>query len=358
MRIGFRLDAGKHIGTGHLQRCLTLAKYLAFKGHECLFFCRNFDSIYYKDIAKFNFQLILIGDSQYDLSVLEKNWLGVSIEDDLRDFLFALKKYPVDICIIDHYFLGKDWESKVRAYVKKIVVIDDLADREHDCDILIDQNYLPLYEQRYDNLVSTTTKKLLGPSFVLLRAEFSKLREEKLQQKSNITELILINFGGVGNHILLSKVIDAINIFQKKSFYIITGKLEKEKFLQLKESVSYSHVEIVETSSNMANLMSKSSYAIGACGSTVWERFCLGLNSALVEMAENQAPLLSYLTEMDLIDNLGYFKKFTTNNFLIFLQSLDLTDLKYLSRQSEIMSLIDGKGTQRVGNIILEVLND
>lgn len=357
MLIGFRVDAAKHIGTGHLQRCLTLAQCLIKHGHECFFFCRNFDPKYYADIERSDSSLVLIGSGQADSSILDKNWLRVSVENDLSDFLCALKKSPIDICIVDHYFLDKEWESKVSKYIKKIVVIDDLANREHDCDILIDQNYLPLYEQRYDDLVPKQTKKLLGPSFVLLREEFLKLRKEKQKPIFDAEEQILINFGGVGNYLLLSKVIEAINIFQKQSFYIVTGRLEPHQFLELERSVSYPKVKIVETVSNMASLMSQSQYAIGACGSTVWERFCLGLNSGLVEMAENQAPLLNYLTKMNLIDNLGNVNFLTTDDILKLLQNLDLTDAKYSHRKTAIMSLIDGKGTQRVVEMILEVAN-
>jgi len=262
-----------------------------------------------------------------------------------------------DWLVVDHYALDVRWEKALRLYCKKVMIIDDLADRQHDCDILIDQNYLSLYEQRYDHLVPVTTKKLLGPSFVLLRDEFSALRKKILKPTLGAEAYFLINFGGVGNYFLLSKVIEAINIFQQESFFIVTGKLEAHQFLELRKAISYSKVKIVETTINIANLMSQSQYAIGACGSTVWERFCLGLNSGLIEMAENQTPLLNYLTKMNLIDNLGNVNSLTTDDILKLLQNLDLTDAKYSHRKTAIMSLIDGKGTQRVVEIILEVAN-
>lgn len=366
MKIVFRVDASIQMGTGHVMRCLTLADALKKQGAECYFICREHPGNLMGLIVQRGHHvhsLPYIEASQQSkqhnpiIDLAHSSWLGATQKQDADLCIAIVESLQPNWLIVDHYALDIRWEKELRPYCQQLMVIDDLADRHHDCDILIDQNYLPAYDQRYDNLVSKNTKKLLGPSFVLLRNEFKKLRKERLGQMHGATDQILINFGGVGNYSLLSKVIKAINFFQKKSFYIVTGKLEVGQFLQLEKSISYSKIEMVETSNNIASLMSQSLYAIGACGSTVWERFCLGLNSGLVEMAENQAPLLSYLTETNLIDSLGDFKVLTAKDFLEFLQSLDLNDQKYMCRRSEIMSLIDGKGTQRVVDMVLEVAN-
>jgi UDP-2,4-diacetamido-2,4,6-trideoxy-beta-L-altropyranose hydrolase len=366
MRIVFRVDASIQMGTGHVMRCLTLADALKDQGAECYFICRehsgnliglitqrgyHVDALPYMDIS----QEGKLQNHKVDLA--HASWLGGTQKEDLRLCIPIVEALKPDWFIVDHYALDVRWEKALRPYCKKVMVIDDLADRQHDCDILIDQNYLPLYEQRYDHLVPVTTKKLLGPSFVLLRDEFSALRKKILKRTPSAEAYFLINFGGVGNYFLLSKVIEAINIFQQESFFIVTGKLEAHQFLELRKAISYSKVKIVETTVNIANLMSQSQYAIGACGSTVWERFCLGLNSGLIEMAENQTPLLNYLTKMNLIDNLGNVNSLTTDDILKLLQNLDLTDAKYSHRKTAIMSLIDGKGTQRVVEMILEVAN-
>ncbi|QXR07562.1 UDP-2,4-diacetamido-2,4,6-trideoxy-beta-L-altropyranose hydrolase [Acinetobacter lwoffii] len=366
MRIVFRVDASIQMGTGHVMRCLTLADALKNQGAECYFICRehpgnliglitqrghHLNALPYMDLS----QEDKLQNQTIDLA--HASWLGATQKADTSLCIPILEVLKPDWLIVDHYALDARWEKVLRPYCKKVMVIDDLADRQHDCDILIDQNYLPLYEQRYDHLVPVTTKKLLGPSFILLRDEFSALRKKILKRTPSAEAYFLINFGGVGNYFLLSKVIEAINIFQQESFFIVTGKLEAHQFLELRKAISYSKVKIVETTVNIANLMSQSQYAIGACGSTVWERFCLGLNSGLIEMAENQTPLLNYLTKMNLIDNLGNVNSLTTDDILKLLQNLDLTDAKYSHRKTAIMSLIDGKGTQRVVEMILEVAN-
>ena len=367
MRIVFRVDASIQMGTGHVMRCLTLADALKNQGAECYFICRKHPGNliglitqrgYHVDVLPYTDPSQERELQNHITGLAHASWLGATQKADASLCIHILEALKPDWLIVDHYALDVHWEKALRPYCKKVMVIDDLADRQHNCDVLIDQNYLPLYEQRYDNLVPATTKKLLGPSFVLLRDEFLKLREEKLHQVPNIEAHILINFGGIGNYSLLSKVIEAINIFKKQSFYIVTGGLDPHLLLELEKSISYAKVKIVETVVNMADIMSQSQYAIGACGSTVWERFCLGLNSGLVEIAENQAPLLNYLAQMNLIDNLGNFNSLTIDDILKLLQNLDLMDEKYSHRKSAIMNLIDGKGTQRVNDIILEVTND
>ena len=52
------------------------------------------------------------------------------------------------------------------------------------------------------------------------------------------------------------------------------------------------HIDFVD---NMAKLMSKSSIAIGAPGSTSWERACLGIPSIIIPLAENQRDIANNL---------------------------------------------------------------
>jgi UDP-2,4-diacetamido-2,4,6-trideoxy-beta-L-altropyranose hydrolase len=286
----------------------------------------------------------------------EQNWLGVGVEQDSQEFIEKLKDKPIDICIVDHYALDIHWERIIRKYVSKLVVIDDLA-RTHECEILLDQNLFPSYKQRYDLTIPLTTVKLLGPQYCLLKKEFSLFRSMRGQEQVN-TNKILINFGGVGNFELLQKVINVINSVDKYDYILITGVLEKEQFQYLENQVANkSNIKIMQTSSNMAELMSNASFAIGACGSTVWERFCLGLNAALVQVADNQRILLGYLAEEDLIDNLGDCNDLSEDQLFKFLSELDFTSIVYHQRRIKIMELVDGLGVVRTCDKILELSN-
>lgn len=357
MRIGFRVDAAKHIGTGHLHRCLTLAYYLKAKGHECIFYCRDYGQVFYNLVLDAGFQLEILGQTKISsLPKSEKDWLGVTTEQDSQEFIEKLNEKTIHICLVDHYALDVYWERIIRKHVSKLVIIDDLA-REHECEILLDQNFFPHYKQRYDLTTLSTTIKLLGPEYCLLKKEFSYFRSLKNQEQIN-SNRILINFGGVGNFTLLQKVISVINHVDKYDYILITGILEKEQFQYLESLIANKlNIKIMQSSSNMAELMSSSSFAIGACGSTVWERFCLGLNAALVQVADNQRVLLGYLAEEDLIDNLGDCNDLSEDQLFKFLSELDLTSISYRQRRIKIMELVDGLGVVRTCEKILELSN-
>lgn len=350
--IAFRVDVATHIGTGHWQRCLTLARYLKSQGCSITFFYRKYGEGFEALYNDSSFDYRCIGSSKLNASpATEFEWLGTDEQTDSEDFIAAIGENDYDVCIIDHYAIAQNWQRVVRQYITTIVVVDDLANRVHDCDLLIDQNYYYQYQSRYDSLVPSTCIKLLGPNYCLLRAEFYRLRMQPNQLSNN---QILINFGGVGNFTLLNKTIEAINQVKKYQFLVITGNISAKQFEVLSAKATNSHVRVIKYTSDMASLMHTSAFAIGASGSTVWERFCLGLNAALVELTDNQAESLLYLSEQNLVDNLGKAENIQTKNLVDFLQNLVIDSPKMFDRKIKIQHLVDGLGVQRVANSILE----
>lgn len=107
-----------------------------------------------------------------------------------------------DWLVIDHYGLDLRWERLVRPFVGSIFVIDDLADRRHDCDLLLDQNYYRGAESRYAALVPASCHQLIGPGYVILRPEFERLKATRERDRTTVRR-ILVNFGGVDRTILL-----------------------------------------------------------------------------------------------------------------------------------------------------------
>lgn len=355
LNIAFRVDIAKHIGTGHWQRCHTLARYLLSKNCKITFFYRDFSQdfshLFISDI-----DYIAIGESDIHQNILqEKDWLGVDEITDCQDFLNRIADKHFDVCIIDHYAISSVWQRQIREKIKKIVVIDDLANRQHDCDILLDQNFYRDYEHRYDGLVSDKTIKLLGLQYSLLRDEFFTLRNET--KEHNDTQ-ILVNFGGIAHVELLKEALLAMNTVKKFDYLVITGAISEKHFGQLQQLIQGTHITLLKSTDRMAGLMAQSAFALGACGSTVWERFCLGLNAALVEIADNQAELIEVLEDKDLIDNLGKVGDITTLQLIEFLTNLDVSSAKLVARRVAIQELVDGLGVKKVGNMILGLCNE
>lgn len=356
MRFLFRVDSSYEIGTGHVMRCLTLATALKEKGHDCIFISRNHAGNLISIIEQKGFVVYRLNQDEMDFIANDEyqQWLGVSEQFDAEQVVNLIANMNIDCCIVDHYGLSAIWENIIRSFIPKIVVIDDLANRIHNCDILLDQNYFENYLNRYQNLLTDNTVKLLGPYYCLLRNEFLKLRNIQKIKKEN---QILVNFGGVGRFNFLNIVLKAVSVVDRFNYVVITGQLNEEEYSFLLSKFNMKHIKILCTTENMPELMSESAFSIGACGSTVWERFCLGLNSALVEVANNQTELLQYLSKQALIFNLGSIEHISPQGLIDFLQQLNLDSERLRERSLVIQQLVDGLGVNRVVETILENVN-
>lgn len=175
MQIVFRVDSATQIGSGHLMRCLTLATALREKGATCAFVCRSHPNNLIALLRQKGFTVYELPQGTEPRS---SDDLGVPLEVDAQQTQTLLEKLgQVDWLVVDHYGIDANWERFLRPWVKRIFVIDDLADRPHDCDVLLDQNYTHR-QDRYDGLVPAHCSLLLGPQYALLRSEFIAAREK------------------------------------------------------------------------------------------------------------------------------------------------------------------------------------
>jgi UDP-2,4-diacetamido-2,4,6-trideoxy-beta-L-altropyranose hydrolase len=299
MNVVFRVDASVQIGTGHVMRCLTLADELRHQGHQCRFISRDHQGHLGELIASkgFAFDLLSIPeganiDCWDDGDTAHAHWLGVTWQVDAEQSLAALESVEVDWLVVDHYALDARWEMRLAVVVKNILVIDDLADRSHECDLLLDQN-LGRQEADYNQRVPAYCRRLIGPRYALLRAEFAKLREVSRQRRLKPQlKRILISLGGV----------DATNITGRVLNALAESDLPVETELDIVMGASAPYLEEVRRQAvrlpfrttvsvdvtDMAERMYSADLSIGAAGSTSWERCCLGLPTVLVILADNQ----------------------------------------------------------------------
>ena len=305
--ICIRADASIRIGSGHIMRCLTLAEELRDAGVNVKFVCRSHAGNLNELIQRKGFQLSeLFAVGTAGVTDLNKHsfrgeyasWLGVSQQSDAEETIETLSGTKPDWLIVDHYALDKEWETALRPYVSKIMVIDDLADRRHDCDLLLDQNYFTNGEQRYDDLIPSPCTKLLGPKYALLRKEFSEARKN-LRERSGEVKRVLVFLGGSDPENITGIAIEALSdpelLHLQVDVVIGAQNPNRWKIARLVKERSNTklHVQV----GNMAELMSAADLAIGAGGSTTWERCCLGLPSIVIPVAENQMQIAMCIHE-------------------------------------------------------------
>ncbi|NRP60356.1 UDP-2,4-diacetamido-2,4,6-trideoxy-beta-L-altropyranose hydrolase [Marinobacterium sp. xm-d-564] len=299
MQIFFRTDASVQIGTGHVQRCLTLADALTRQGHECWFICREHPGHLGDLIVSKGHNLTLLPASsdtppqQHRIASDDyARWLGVPWQVDANETLEAFSTLKPDWLVVDHYALDAQWERTLSSAVSKIMVIDDLANRPHECALLLDQN-LGRVAEDYDGLLPLECLRLVGPRYALLRPEFAEFREQSLiRRKPPKLKRILISLGGVDCTNATGQVLTALaqsSLPVGTELDIIMGatapylKEVRRQAAQLQFTVRVS-VDVQD----MAKRMFLADLSIGAAGGTSWERSCLGLPAILVVLAENQ----------------------------------------------------------------------
>lgn len=305
MNIVIRADASIEIGTGHVMRCLTLAKQLKQIGAKITFICRNFDgnNISYIKSQGFNVYTLSEVKTQNHFKWVEENWLQDA--EETRTIINKIGQ-DIDLLIVDHYSLDQKWEKALRASVKHIMLIDDLANRVHDCDIILDQNFYFNMYQRYEGLVSKSCIQLLGPSYALLREEFLSIDPRKIRRNGKVKN-VLVFFGGTDPTGETLKTVKAIQKFNYPliHFDIVVGATNPRKYEIKKICEEIENVDYYCQVDNMAELMVKADLAIGAGGSTTWERCYLKLPTITIIIAENQLEISQSLASKGAIILLG-----------------------------------------------------
>lgn len=359
MKIAIRADASVQIGSGHVMRCITLADELRQSGAEVTFISRRHEGNLNGLIHRKGFRLLeLESTSQCTLDGTSQsayaNWLGVSQDEDARETIAALDGATPDWLIVDHYAIDEAWEKMLRPHVRNIMVIDDLANRMHDCDLLLDQNYVKDPRQRYEGLVPPSCTRLLGPSYALLRREFA-LARTKVKQRTGEVKRVFLFFGGVDPDNMTGKALEALMVpsLCDLDVDVVLGSANPHKEV-LQELVGQRprtnlHVQV----DNIATLMSQADLAVCAGGSSTWERLCLGLPSLVVTIAENQEPFTSALHEEGSLRWLGRSGSVDCGAIASAIKSAIDCPLINREESEQGSRLVDGNGAGRVVEMIM-----
>lgn len=308
MNIVIRADASVHIGSGHVMRCLVLAQGLTQLGHQVSFVCRSQTSDLVTFIEKKGFSVTKLAQAKTALIPATNAdyvaWLQVPWQQDVQDFLSQVE--TADLVIVDHYALNSDWQQHIQQALDcKIMAIDDLV-RPHHADLILDQTLL----RRSDEYQSAhhpshnTRRILTGCDFALLNPQFSYYREQILVNAVLASRpKLLLSMGGIDQPNATLLVLTALAELPKLSRPLVTILLgpraphyQQVKTFCLQHSEWVNHLDFVD---NMAALMLQHQVAIGAPGSTSWERACLGIPSIIVPLAENQQTISNNLVAVD-----------------------------------------------------------
>jgi len=317
--VAVRVDSSELIGSGHLMRCLTLAERMCFDGADVHFICRDLAGNLNHLVEERGFALHILPHHTPERSLMGyEAWLTVVPELDAEETAEVLRAIrPVSRLVVDSYALDASWEQKMRPLASEIFVIDDLANRRHDCDFLLDQNFYRDLQHRYDDLVPEKCKLLLGPRYALLRQEFYEVKARLVPRDGSLRR-ILVFYGGSDRTQETEKAIRALVQLQLSSVAVdvVVGgsnprREQIERLCRQHDFLRY-HCQV----ENMAELMAKADLCLGAGGTTTWERCFLGLPTIVTAIAENQFEICRDCAEAGLIYSLGRWDKVTDRDII------------------------------------------
>lgn len=294
-------------------RCLTLANALRERGIDVSFVSREHEGHLFELIDGQGFALSRLpaplGISQDESVSPYANWLGTSWQEDAAQTQRAIEALGVrpDCLVVDHYALDYRWENVLRASVGRIMAIDDLADRVHDCDLLLDQNIVPHIYTRYTDKVPATCGLLLGPEYSLLQPIYSELHG-RIPPREGAILRIFIFFGGADHRNLTGHTLAAFLSLNRPDvevdIVVSVGSPHMESLRR--QAAGHNNIHLHSGLPTLAPLMAKADLAIGASGATSWERLCLGLPTLVVTLTENQCAIADGLSQHGLIRWLGH----------------------------------------------------
>ena len=330
-RILFFADAGPEVGGGHVMRCLTLATALIGQGAECAFAATPAAMRLLDAFAPAEIERLPIPEGAPQRQ-------SAPVADLAR-------RWGAQGAVLDHYGAGPGDEAMIRTGVHRLLVLDDLR-RGHLCDLVLDSN---LDRTAADYLGA---ESLTGPAYALVRPEFAALRAPTLARHATarprrlLIALGLTDVGGITAGVV-DQVLPGLGDLEVD---LVLGQgapsLSTLAPLASRDPRLTLHVDTRE----MAALTAAADIAIGAGGSSVWERCCLGLPTLTMVLADNQreaAHALAARGAAEVVDAADLAGR---------LSALVGDPSRLAAISAAASALCDGQGASRVAERLLALL--
>lgn len=332
-----RADASQKIGTGHVFRCLALADEARALGVRVIFICRDIPG---------NLQNLLI-DRRYEVHLIPADdaW---EVDAQATIAIISSLGNRIQWLVVDHYHLEAKWEKAVRPHVDGLAAIDDLADRSHDVDLLIDCSHDASASSVYDGLLPATCKRAIGSAYTLLRREFFETPRPVRVRSS--AKRILVTLGGNDPLNTTSMVLDALEEAGLDNFSVdVTLGTSNPRLKALERRISeMDNVTAHIQHSRMSELMSDADLCVGAGGMTALERCYLGLPSLILILADNQREMAAQLDSGGCARSLGFVGALSRRELRNAIVSA-AADVDWLEQSSQRgREKVDGMGVFRV----------
>ncbi|WP_448092166.1 UDP-2,4-diacetamido-2,4,6-trideoxy-beta-L-altropyranose hydrolase [Pseudomonas lini] len=284
MRVLIRADASPTIGSGHIARCLTLARVLRKQGTHVAFACRLLPGHRLDSLQAEGFETFALPERYPDEDPQQAIESMLPWQADIAALAQALEGHlAFDWIIADHYGLDHHWQTAARSWSPRIAAVDDLATRQYSVDLLLNQN-LSGTSEAYASLLTPDCQTLLGPRFALLRDEFCC---PAIEIKTRARR-VLVNFGGFDAAMQTHHAMLALADFHELEVDFVAGA-DNPAWEQMQTLADYRpNWRLHSFVSDFYRLMTEADLFIGAGGGTSWERAAMGLPTICIAVSNNQ----------------------------------------------------------------------
>jgi UDP-2,4-diacetamido-2,4,6-trideoxy-beta-L-altropyranose hydrolase len=341
MRVVFRADASVRLGAGHVRRCLVLAAELAARGASVTFVCSEARGNMLEQVEARGFGAVPLPD-------------GLDWQRDAQLTQAAISRMAAapGWLVVDHYGLDARWEVAARTRGQHLMAIDDLADRPHDCDLLLDQNLANPRHARYAQLLPATTRRLLGPRHALVAPEFARCRTAALARRGGQLQRVLISMGGSDPRNDTAIAVDGVRRSRVSgaALDVVIGAANPHRETLAAHCAGLAGCTVHVQTEHMAELMSRADLAVTAGGSTTWERCVLGLPALAVAQSDDQLPIAQAVAQAGGHQLLGRSDEVGSADYAAALDQMSGQMLTEMSAAAA--ALCDGQGAERVAALL------
>lgn len=359
MRILIRADTSDGVGIGHLVRCLALARKLREHGARVALACAPTSLVVSRMISEAGCDVIDVTPragparrrvTEEVLATSDQYSDAAATRDAAPDDLF-------DWIVVDHYGLDVHWERALRSHTKHILVVDDITNRRHDCDLLLDQNPGIDREARHRTLSDSSLRCLIGPQYALLRSGFSAARARSGPRNGPVGR-ILVMYGGTDPTDETTKAVMALRQLPglNARIDVVAGSANPRSDTVRGACSADSRIEFHHDATNVPELMTEADIALGACGTSAWERCCVFLPTIAVVAAENQREIAAGLAGAGAAEISGWHADVTTECLARAVDRLARSPERVRAMSIHAGEQTDGGGTDRVRKI-MEVID-
>jgi UDP-2,4-diacetamido-2,4,6-trideoxy-beta-L-altropyranose hydrolase len=257
--------------------------------------------------------------------------------------------------VVDHYQLGAPWEEAIRPIAAAVMTIDDLANRAHACDLLLDQT-AGRTAGEYRPLVPGHCTLLMGASFSLLRPGFAAMRTASLRRRRQPAPVarILVFLGGTDVGGLTEAVVRGLlDRLPGVDIHVVIGGAAKTKHALERLAGEQDRVHLHVDTPDMPSLIANADLAVGAAGSASWERCCLGLPAILLVLADNQRLVADNLEAIG-----ASITAYSPAQAVELAARLAGSEQQLQSMIAAAAGVTDGAGTERVADALLGQSSD